>query len=137
MASHLHRIASSLAIGLGLLLVASCVSGPDATPTSKRPAGSGNAALEAACKTNYPSHAWKLSAPPENTVRRLYSIPKGATAQLWFVGKNRAIAVCTPCAAGSAAVKSFEWYAPGFKEGELGLKNCPAGNAGKAPAGKS
>lgn len=125
--THLHRIASPFAIGLGLLLLASCVTGPGKAPPAKRPASSGNAALEAACKTNYPSHAWKLAAPPEDAVRRLYSIPKGATAQLWFTGKDRAIAVCTPCAAGSAAVKSFEWYAPGFKQGELGLKNCPAG----------
>ncbi len=109
---------------MGFLLTVSCATGPGTASTSKRPAGSGNAALEAACRTNYPSHAWKLSAPPEDAVRRLYSIPKDATAQLWFTGKNRAIAVCTPCAAGSAAVKSFEWYATGFKEGELGLKTC-------------
>ena len=122
----LHRIFHRLAIALGLLLLAACVTGPAAPPPSKRPAGSGNAGLEAACKTNHPSHAWKLSAPPADAVRRLYSIPKGATAQLWFVGRDKAIAVCTPCSAGSAAVKSFEWYMPGFKQGELGLKTCPA-----------
>jgi hypothetical protein len=130
MSTNAYRSIAPLVVGLGLLMSASCVTGPGSG--SKSPASSGNAALEAACKTNYASHGWKLSAPPADAVRRLYSIPKGATAQLWFTGKDRAIAVCTPCAAGSSAVKSFEWYMPGFKEGELGLKNCPAGSA--APA---
>ncbi len=122
MAPHPHRIACNIAIGLGLLLIASCVTGP----ASRQPGSPAHAALEAPCKTNYPTHAWKLSEPPVDAVRMLYSIPKGATAQLWFRGRDRAIAVCTPCAAGSAAVKSFEWYSPDFKEGELGLRNCPA-----------
>jgi hypothetical protein len=119
-----HRISATVAVGLGLLLVAACATSPRTAST--RPTSSANAALEAACRTNYPGRAWKLSAPPEDAVRRLYSIPKGAPAQLWFTGKDRAIAVCTPCSAGSAAVKSFEWYTPSFKEGELGLRNCPA-----------
>jgi hypothetical protein len=132
MTIHLHRIAAPLAIGLGLVSIASCVTGPGTTSpatSTSAPKGptSANAALEAACKTNYPTYAWKSSPPPEEAMRRLYSIPKGATAQLWFTGKDRAVAVCTPCAAGSASVKSFEWYTPGFKQGELGLRTCPAG----------
>jgi hypothetical protein len=121
MAMHPHPLSRAIAIGLSLVLAASCVTSP--TPQRTAPA---EAKLEAACKANYPVHAWKRSEPPEDAVRRLYSIPKGATAQLWFRGGDKAIAVCTPCAAGSASVKSFEWYSPGFKQGELGLKNCPA-----------
>jgi hypothetical protein len=120
-----HSVARVIAVGLGLLLVASCVSGTGTGGATQR-AEPADAKLEAACKTNYPTHAWKRSEPPEAAVRRLYSIPRGAAAQLWFRGRDQAIAVCTPCSAGSAAVKSFEWYTPGFKQGELGLRNCPA-----------
>jgi hypothetical protein len=121
MGTHPHPPARVVAIGLGLLLAASCVTAP--APPQAQP---GEAKLEAACKTNYPAHAWQRTDPPEPAVRRLYSIPRGATAQLWFRGRDQAVAVCTPCSAGSAAVKSFEWYTPGFKQGELGLRNCPA-----------
>jgi hypothetical protein len=59
----------------------------------------------------------------------LYTVPAGATAQLWFLGRNRAVALCTPCSRGGSAVKSFEWYEPGFRKGELKLQKC--GNAAR------
>ncbi len=54
----------------------------------------------------------------------LYTVPAGAAAQLWFLGRNRAVALCTPCAKGASAVQSFEWYEPGFRKGELKLNRC-------------
>lgn len=102
-----------------LLLIASC------TTERQRP-DSANPQLEMACKANYPTHGWKPADPPEPAVRRLFSVPHNAPAEFWFRGRDQAIAVCTPCAADSSAVRSFEWYTPGFKEGELALRNCAA-----------
>jgi hypothetical protein len=109
----------SAAIALGLLLTGSCTHSPP------RPAGV-SPKLEAACKANHSSHGWKLAEPPEPATRRLFTVPRDAPLQLWFRGRDNAIAVCTPCTADTTAVRSFEWYAPGFKDGELARKNCIA-----------
>jgi hypothetical protein len=108
-----------VAIGCSLLLTLSCTHSPP------RPAGV-SAKLEAACKANHPTHGWKLAAAPEPATRRLFTVPRDAPAQLWFRGRDNAIAVCTPCTADANAVRSFEWYASGFKGGELAYKNCRA-----------
>ena len=52
------------------------------------------------------------------------TVPRDAKVQLWFRGRDNAIAVCTACAADANAVRSFEWYTAGFKDGELAHKNC-------------
>jgi len=109
----------SIAVALGLLLTGSCAVSPP------RPAGV-SSKLEAACKANHPTHGWKLAEPPEPTTRRLFTVPRDAKVQLWFRGRDNAIAVCTSCAADANAVRSFEWYASGFKDGELAYKNCSA-----------
>ncbi|MET0282365.1 MAG: hypothetical protein ABW278_14755, partial [Steroidobacteraceae bacterium] len=83
------------------------------------PAPQPHAALEASCKAMEPSYKWQRSAPPAASTRMLYTVPAGAKAQLWFLGRNRAVALCTPCSASLAAVQSFEWYEPGFTRGEL------------------
>lgn len=107
------------AVGLLLLLASSCTHSPPL------PAGA-SPQLEAACKANHPSHGWKLAAVPEPVTRRLYTVPRDAPVQLWFRGRDKAIAVCTPCLTDANAVRSFEWYAADFKDGELARKNCPA-----------
>jgi hypothetical protein len=111
--------ARSIAAALVLLLTGSCTVSPP------RPAGV-SAKLEAACKANHATHGWKLAEPPEPATRRLFTVPRDAKSQLWFRGRDNAIAVCTPCTADANAVRSFEWYAPGFKDGELAHKNCNA-----------
>ena len=112
-------LASGLVAALGLTLLGSCTTSPP------RPAGA-SPQLEAACKANHPTHGWKLAEPPEPAARRLFTVPRDAKVQLWFRGRDNAIAVCTPCAADANAVRSFEWYSPGFKDGELAHKNCSA-----------
>lgn len=110
-----------MATGL-LLLCASCAT------VERRPAPPpprADAALEASCRSIETAHDWQRSAPPGQPARGLFTVPAGATAQLWFQGRNRALALCTPCAQGSAAVRSFEWYEAGFRKGELKLLNCP------------
>jgi hypothetical protein len=109
----------SIAAALGLLLLGSCTTSPP------RPAGV-SPKLEAACKANHPTHGWKLAEPPEPARRRLFTVPRDAKVQLWFRGRDNAIAVCTPCTTDANAVRSFEWYAAGFKDGELAHKNCSA-----------
>src|SRR5262245_25562348 len=96
-----------IAAGLALLLASSCAVSPP------RPAGL-SPKFEAACKANHPAHGWRLAEPPEPATRRLFTVPRDAPAQLWFRGRDNAIAVCTPCTADANLVRSFEWYAPGF-----------------------
>jgi hypothetical protein len=100
---------------------------PEAARPAQPPVPRSDAALEASCKTNEPTYQWQRSGPPAASVRQLYTVPAGAKAQLWFLGRNRAVALCTPCAAAAAAVQSFEWYEPGFTKGEMKLHKCPVG----------
>ncbi len=113
----------AIAAGLALLFLAACAVHPDHSAAV-------DPKLLVACKSSYKSHDWQLSDPPEPATTRMFSVPRDATTQLWFRGRDKAIAVCTPCgvasAAGASAVRSFEWYRADFKDGELNLKNCSA-----------
>jgi hypothetical protein len=112
-------VARAAAVGLGLLLLSSCTHSPP-LPAGVSPQ------LAAACKANHPAHDWKLAAAPEPVTRRLFTVPRDAPAQLWFRGRDKALAVCTPCPADANAVRTFEWLAADFKDGELKRKNCSA-----------
>lgn len=90
------------------------------------PAPRGDAALEARCRAVETAHEWKRSVAPGQPLRSYYTVPAGAPAQLWFSGRNDAVALCTPCIGNSAAVRSFEWYEPGFRKGEMKLLKCDA-----------
>lgn len=107
-----------------LLLCAACSAPPvRRAPPPAPPASRADAALEARCRAVEAAHQWQRSAPPGQPARSFFTVPAGATRQLWFRGRNDAMALCTPCRGGSA-VQSFEWYEPGFRKGELKLLKC-------------
>jgi hypothetical protein len=125
------RLGKALLV-MALALCAAC-SGPGskvddaasvAIPPQQSPASRADAALAANCQAFEPSYEWQRSDPPAASVRSLYTVPAGAPSQLWFLGRSRAVALCTPCTRGGTAVKSFEWYEPGFRKGELKLQKC-------------
>jgi hypothetical protein len=129
-ASQIIRLAAR---GGGILLVLLCAACATTTrrpvppsPPPPQPPPRTDLALEARCRNIETAHGWKRSAPPGQPMRSYFTVPAGATAQLWFEGRNDAVALCTPCARDPAAVQSFEWYEPGFRKGELKLLKCAA-----------
>jgi hypothetical protein len=128
---------SRVVLVLLLALCAACTSTtarrpvpPPVAVPAPRPAAPprADAALEARCRNVETAHEWQRAAPPGQPLRSYFSVPAGTRTQLWFRGRNEAMALCTPCAADPATVQSFEWYEPGFRKGELKLMKC-----GQAP----
>ncbi len=78
-----------------------------------------------------PSHPWleTRAEPPEPATRRLFTVPRDAKVQLWFRGRDNAIAVCTACAADANAVRSFSGMPPASRTASLPTRTAARSRA--------
>lgn len=118
--------AGCLLIAIGVLLASACVTGTKPSTPPDKPVASPayDPQLVKNCAAIEPGYDWKLAAAPAAVQRGFFSLPREAPFALWFRGRKDAVAACTPCSAKGSAVRSFEWYEPDFKKGELALKTC-------------